>query len=118
MLASYVLHTEQNHNLTDLCRRYLPDIVALSYKDLGIPKGKNISQVSIEVAANYCGLDAYSTLLLAPKLRAELSGLTELEKLLLTIEQPLEPVLAAMEDRGIRIDVNYLQELSQQLEID
>jgi DNA polymerase-1 len=118
MLASYVLHPEQNHNLTDLCRRYLPNIVALSYKDLGIPKGKNISQVSIEIVANYCGLDAYSTLLLVPKLRAELSGLPELEKLLLTIEQPLEPILAAMEDRGIRIDVNYLQELSQQLEQD
>ena len=118
MLASYVLHPEQNHNLTDLCRRYLPNIVALSYKDLGIPKGKNISHVSIEVVANYCGLDAYSTLLLVPKLRAELSGLTELEKLLLTIEQPLEPILAAMEDRGIRIDVDYLQELSQQLETD
>ncbi|PZV26749.1 MAG: DNA polymerase I [Snowella sp.] len=118
MLASYVLHPEQNHNLTDLCRRYLPNIVALSYKDLGIPKGKNISQVSIEIVANYCGLDAYSTLLLVPKLRAELSDLPELEKLLLTIEQPLEPILAAMEDRGIRIDVNYLQELSQQLEQD
>jgi DNA polymerase-1 len=118
MLASYVLHPEQNHNLTDLCRRYLPDIVALSYKDLGIPKGKNISHVSIEIVANYCGLDAYSTFLLAPKLRAELSGLTELEKLLLTIEQPLEPILAEMEDRGIRIDIDYLQELSQQLEKD
>ncbi len=118
MLASYVLHPEQNHNLTDLCRRYLPNIVALSYKDLGIPKGKNISQVSIEIVANYCGLDAYSTLLLVPKLRAELSDVPEVEKLLLTIEQPLEPILAAMEDRGIRIDVNYLQELSQQLEQD
>jgi DNA polymerase-1 len=74
--------------------------------------------VSIEIVANYCGLDAYSTLLLAPKLRSKLSGLTELKKLLLTIEQPLEPILAEMEDRGIRIDVNYLQELSQQLEKD
>ena len=116
MLASYVLHPEQTHNLTDLCRRYLPKIVALSYKDLGIPKGKNISHLDIETSANYCGLDAYSTLLLVPKLKEELSSVPELEKLLLTIEQPLEPILAQMENMGIRIDVNYLKELSLQLD--
>ena len=31
------------------------------------------------------------------------------------IEQPLEPVLASMEATGIRIDVNYLKELSSEL---
>ncbi len=118
MLASYVLSPKQNHNLTDLCRRYLPKIVALSYKDLGIPKGQNIAYLSIEAVANYCGLDAYSTLLLVPKLRAELSILPDLEKLLLTIEQPLEAILAEMEDEGISINVEYLKELSQQLDTD
>jgi len=39
-----------------------------------------------------------------------------LHRLLLEVEQPLEPILAEMEYCGIRIDSAYLQELSQQLE--
>ncbi len=39
-----------------------------------------------------------------------------LHRLLLDVEQPLEPILAEMEHRGIRINSAYLQELSQQLE--
>lgn len=39
-----------------------------------------------------------------------------LHRLLLDVEQPLEPILAEMELRGIRINSAYLQELSQQLE--
>ena len=39
-----------------------------------------------------------------------------LHRLLLEVEQPLEPILAEMEYCGIRINSAYLQELSQQLE--
>ncbi len=118
MLADYILHPEQAHNLTELCRRYFLGIVALSYKDLGIPKGQNISHLDIEKAAHYCGLDAYATWLLVQPLRAELQAIPELETLLNTIENPLEAILAEMEDIGVRIDVNYLNQFSKQLETD
>jgi DNA polymerase-1 len=52
------------------------------------------------------------------KLREELEKIPALHKLLLEVEQPLEPVLAQMEYVGIRIDSAYLKELSQQLEKD
>ena len=52
------------------------------------------------------------------KLRAELEVSEKLHQLLLEVEQPLEPVLAEMEYGGIRIDSEYLQQLSQQLEKD
>ncbi|MBE9118090.1 DNA polymerase I [Lusitaniella coriacea LEGE 07157] len=118
MLASYVLHPEQSHNLGDLSLRYLEGIESKSYKDLEIPKGKTIAYLPIPKAADYCGMDAYATFLLVEKLRAELASYPDLNNLLLEIEQPLEPALAEMEYRGIRIDIPYLNKLSQQLEKD
>ncbi|MEB3160112.1 MAG: DNA polymerase I, partial [Synechocystis sp.] len=118
MLASYVLHPEQTHNLTDLCRRYLPEFVALSFKDLGLTKHQTIADLDLETAAQYCGLDCYSTYLLQGKLKPLLEQTPELLKLLKDIEQPLEPILATMEDQGIRIDSDYLKTLSQHLAVD
>lgn len=115
MLASYVLQPEETHNLTDLCRRYNLGLVALSYKDLGLKKDQTIADLPLETAGQYCGLDCYATYLLAAKLQEELDQYPELKKILEEIEQPLEKILAAMEDRGIRIDCDYLQTLSQQL---
>ncbi len=113
MLASYLISPDSSHNLTDLSQRYL-GLIPQSYQDL-VPKGKTIADISIPVVANYCGMDAYCTFGLIPKLRAELEEVPNLLKLLLEVEQPLEPVLAEMEYRGIRIDSVYLGELSQQL---
>ena len=118
MLASYVLNPETTHNLTDLSERYNLKIVAKSYKDLDIPKGKNIADLAIETVANYCGIDAYATYQLVAQLQAELDRYPQLNKLLKEIEQPLEPVLADMENTGILLDSEYLYEFSQQLEKD
>ena len=118
MLASYVLHPELTHNLTDLCRRYLPEFIALSFKELGLSKNQTIADLDVETAAQYCGLDCYSTYLLHEKLQHPLEKIPELLKLLKEVEQPLEPILAVMEDQGIRIDSDYLKSLSQQLEAD
>jgi DNA polymerase-1 len=117
MLASYVLNPEDSHNLSDLSQKYL-GIRAKSYQDLGIPKGKTIADLDIPTIAEYCGLDAYTTFGIVSKLREELDKVPALHKLLLSVEQPLEPVLAQMEYQGIRVDIAYLKELSQQLEQD
>ncbi|PSB23907.1 DNA polymerase I [Stenomitos frigidus ULC18] len=116
MLASYVLNPDDSHNLTELSGKHL-NITALSYKDL-VPKGKTIADLPVPAVADYCGLDAYTTFLLVPKLRALLEPIPALHRLLLDVEQPLEPVLAEMEYCGVRIDVAYLKELSQRLETD
>ena len=118
MLASYVLNPELTHNLGDLSERYGLEVTAKSYKDLGIPKGKTIADLEIAVVADYCGLDVYATYYLVEKLRAKLAEFPQLNKLLLEIEQPLEPVLAAMETTGIRLDTAYLHQFSQQLNKD
>lgn len=118
MLASYVLNPEQTHNLGDLSERYGLEITAKSYKDLGIPKGKTLADLDIAVVADYCGLDAYATYYLVDKLKAKLAEFPKLTKLLLEVEQPLEPVLATMENTGIKLDTAYLQQFSQQLNRD
>jgi DNA polymerase I len=116
MLASYILNPDSTHNLTDLSQKYL-GFSGKSYVEL-VPKGKTIADVNIPAVADYCGMDVYSTFQLVPKLREELEKIPTLHKLLLEVEQPLEPVLAEMEYTGVSINTDYLQELSQQLEID
>ncbi|MEH1867190.1 MAG: DNA polymerase I [Nostoc sp.] len=114
MLASYILNPDSSHNLMDLGQRYL-GLIAKSYLDL-VPKGKTIADIDIPSVADYCGMDAYSTFGLVPKLREELEQIPTLSKLLVEVEQPLEAVLAQMEYTGVRINSAYLKELSQHLE--
>ncbi len=116
MLASYVLNPDSSHNLTDLSSRYL-SIVPQSYTDL-VPKGSSIASVDIPRVAEYCGMDVWGTYRLHHILKAELAASPKLLSLLQDIEQPLEPILAAMEDRGIRIDAEYLHQLSHILAAD
>ena len=118
MLASYVLNPQLTHNLGDLSERYGLEITAKSYKDLGLTKGQTIANLEIPIAADYCGLDCYATYYLVEKLKAELSNFPQLEKLLLEVEQPLEPVLAIIENTGISLDVEYLKQFSQKLDKD
>ncbi|MEH1957975.1 DNA polymerase I [Nostoc sp.] len=114
MLASYILNPDSSHNLMDLSQRYL-GLIAKSYLDL-VPKGKTIADIDIASVVDYCGMDAYSTFGLVPKLREDLEKIPALSKLLVEVEQPLEAVLAQMEYTGVRINSAYLQELSQHLE--
>ncbi|PSB44700.1 DNA polymerase I, partial [filamentous cyanobacterium Phorm 6] len=123
MLASYVLDPEQKHNLDDLSSKYLHKPgKSQKYNEL-VPKGKTIADLSIREVAKYCGMDVHSTFQLVGKLRESLDQADKnapsqksLHRLLLDVEQPLEPILAEMEYCGIRVDSAYLQELSQQLE--
>jgi DNA polymerase-1 len=116
MLASYVLNPDNSHNLNSITERYFPQIQLKSYKDLKIPKGKTIAALNSQTVAEYCGMQVYATFQLVPKLREELKAIPALETLLLEVEQPLEPVLTQMEYQGIRIDTDYLKDLSDSLE--
>ncbi len=116
MLASYVLNPEGSHNLSELSTQYL-GITAKSYTEL-VKKGQSIGDIEIAAVADYCGMDVYTTFLLLAELQTQLETTPALHRLLLEIEQPLEPVLARMETYGIRIDQPYLKDLSQVLEKD
>ncbi|MEH2196465.1 MAG: DNA polymerase I [Nostoc sp.] len=116
MLASYLLKPDAKHNLADLAQQHL-GLTAKSYLEL-VPKGKTIADIDIPSVADYCGMDAYSTFGLVVKLREKLEKIPTLYKLFVEVEQPVEAVLAEMEYTGVRIDVPYLEKLSEQLEKD
>ncbi|MGV0027696.1 DNA polymerase I [Phormidesmis priestleyi] len=116
MLASYVINPESSHKLSDLSQRYL-STQSQDYEDL-VSKGQTIADIPVSKVAVYCGLDVYTTFHLVPKLRSELEAVPQLHRLLLEVEQPLEPVLAEAEACGVRIDQDYLKEFSKNLEQD
>ncbi|MGI6209279.1 MAG: DNA polymerase I [Anaerolineae bacterium] len=83
-----------------------------------IGKGKKqISMADCEVrqVAPYAAADADATLRLRPILEAELRERKQWD-LFQNVEMPLVPVLAEMELRGVRIDVEYLKQFSAELE--
>lgn len=116
MLASYVLNPEDGHSLQALAQNHL-QIAMGSYTAL-VGKGRTIDQLGINEVARYCAMDVVCTYQLLPVLTAQLEEIPRLDELLKAIELPLEPVLADMEWQGIRIDRDYLKELSTELDRD
>jgi DNA polymerase I len=114
LLADYLRDANAKHGLDELAARNF-DVRPTSYAEL-VPKGATFAVVPIEAAAQYCGMDVHLTRRLTPVLRGQLQALgPKLPLLLEQVELPLEPVLAAMEATGIRIDMAYLAELSEEL---
>jgi DNA polymerase-1 len=82
-----------------------------------IGKGRNqrsMAEVSIEDAAAYAADDAVVPLQLKTELEGELSE-KQAQELFKDIEMPLVQILADMEMAGIKLDVDYLAEMSEEL---
>ncbi len=73
-----------------------------------------MAQVPIAQAASYAAADVDMTHRLVRVLETELRG-RELWPLFTEVEMPLVPVLAEMEMKGVKLDVEYLGEMSRQL---
>ncbi|HLP88572.1 MAG TPA: DNA polymerase I [Nostocaceae cyanobacterium] len=120
MLASYLINPDNSHGLSDLAMREL-GLTLTNYTAI-VPKSKDkktqktIADIDINTVANYCGYQVYATFQLVPKLTEKLQQTPSVYKLLIEVEQPLEQVLAEVEYTGVRINSDYLKELSQQLE--
>jgi len=85
--------------------------------DALIGKGRSqvtMAQVPVERVAPYAAADVDVTLRLRECLEAELRERQQ-EELFTKIEMPLVPVLAAMERRGVALDVRVLDEMSREL---
>ena len=114
LLADYLRDANAKHGLDALAERNF-GFSPTTYSTL-VAKGDTFAAVPIPDAASYCGMDVHLTWRLTPLLRAQLAALGEaLPVLLAQVELPLEPVLAAMEATGIRIDRDYLASLSTEL---
>jgi len=77
-------------------------------------KARTMAEVSIEEAAPYASADAVVTWRAAHFLARELDRLGQRE-LYDTLELPLIPIIAKMEQDGALLDVPYLQQISRQM---
>lgn len=117
MLAHYLIEPDLRHGMDYLSEIYL-NYQPVSIENLIGKKGKkqlSMREVEIEKVKEYAVEDTDITLQLKQKLSNELiqKGATNL---LYEIEQPLVPVLASMELEGVKINKQFLEEYSKELE--
>jgi DNA polymerase I len=117
MLAHYVIEPEGKRGMDDLSIKYL-GYEPVHIEELIGKKGKgqgNMRQVEFDKIKDYAAEDADITLQLkhsfVPLLKKK-----EVERVFYEVENPLVKVLTAMEFEGIRIDQDFLNEYSKELE--
>jgi DNA polymerase-1 len=117
MLAHYVIESEGRRNMDLLSAQYL-GYLPVSITELIGKKGKDqvtMRNVEIEKVKEYAAEDADITRQLknvfVPYLKEK-----KVEKVFNEVEAPLVKVLADMEYEGVRIDMNFLNVYSEELE--
>ncbi|UNW04847.1 DNA polymerase I [Acinetobacter indicus] len=113
MLASYVLNSvATRHGMDDVARLYLSHLTTPYEQIAGKgAKQKTFNQIEIETAAHYAAEDAHVTYRLYEVLNEKLQRHPELSNLLHHIEMPVARVLTQMEENGIKLDLNFLDQL-------
>ena len=115
MLLSYVLEGGlHGHGMDELAQRYLGH-TTITFKEVaGIGKSQvTFDQVPLDKALDYAAEDAEVTFRLHQMLKPRLIE-EHLVAVYETLERPLIPVLTAMEQRGIKVDVPQLKQVSQE----
>lgn len=116
LLAHYLLQPDQRHGLDFLSEAYL------GYQPIPIesligskgPRQKTMRDVPLDLQTEYAAEDADVALQLAAQFRPKLQE-TGVESVFRTIETPLVPVLASMENHGIAVDRAALKSYSETL---
>jgi DNA polymerase-1 len=119
MIAHYLINPDMRHNMDILAETYLK-YSPKSIETLIGKKGKNqlsMRDVPLEDIKEYAAEDADVTLQLKEIFTAELDK-TETKKLFDEIEIPLVSVLADMETEGIRLDVEFLKQMSKEMDVE
>ena len=116
MLASYLANPAASSHGMDALAAELLGYKTISYKEMtGSGKSQiGFAEVEVEKAIVYAAEDADITLRLAQKLEPQLVE-TGQEKLFREVEMPLMEILTAMEWTGVRIDAEFLGNLSQEM---
>jgi DNA polymerase-1 len=117
MLAHYLIEPDLRHGMDYLSEIYL-GYQPVSIETLIGKKGKNqlsMRDVEVEKVKEYAVEDTDITFQLKQKLAPQLKA-CEAEKLLFELEQPLVPVLADMEFEGVKINKQFLEDYSLQLQ--
>ena len=119
MLAHYVIEPDGKRSMDILAERFL-GYEPVHIEELIGKKGKtqgNMRDVEIDKIKEYAGEDADITLQLKQKF-APLLKEKEVERVFSEVENPLVKVLVDMEYEGIRVDTEFLNDYSKELEKD
>ena len=117
MIAHYLINPDMRHNMDVLSENYLgyqPQPITELIGKKG-PNQGSMRNVPLDKQTEYAVEDADVTYQLKNHFVAEMAS-KEVVDLFNKIELPLVNVLADMESAGIRIDVNYLNELAVQFQ--
>lgn len=117
LLESFVLDAGiARHDMDSLAQRHL-GYTTIKYEEVAGKGAKQLpfSQVAVDVAARYSAEDADITLRLHRVLSAKLQAEPTLQEVYRTIEMPLVPVLARIEDNGVLLDLDELRKQSAEL---
>ncbi|MDH4056989.1 MAG: DNA polymerase I, partial [Gammaproteobacteria bacterium] len=117
MLESYVLNSvATRHDMDSVARQYLGR-ETIHYEDVAGKGAKQLTfnQVDLESAAPYAAEDADITLQLHEALWKQLNEFPRLKSVYEDIEQPLVPILLAMEETGVLVDRKMLNTQSGEL---
>ena len=120
IVADYLIKPDKPHALDVIIQEYMnvrvdkyemiisrtKDDLKTKYKTKDRPhlNKVNISHADIDVVAQYCGMDVWSTLYLVHALDQKLADLPKIETLYYDVELPLISILLKMERVGLSID--------------
>jgi len=114
MIAAWLLDAEApSFGLEALAERRL-GYKGIEYDDI-VPKGGSFADVPLEEAARYAAEDADLTFRLYALMGPELEA-AGIASLLHDLEMPLVPILAGMEEKGIRVDSGELRAFGVELD--
>ncbi|MBO9637541.1 MAG: DNA polymerase I [Siphonobacter aquaeclarae] len=120
MLAHYLIEPEKRHNMDILAETYL-HYTPVSIEELIGKKGKtqgNMRDADLEKVKEYSAEDADITFQLHRRLNPILAQNDKLVRLFEDVEMPLARVLSEVELEGVRLDVDFLRDLSAKLDND
>jgi len=112
MILAWLLDSDKAVGMDKLAMRLLNGYETIPYKNV-VKKGEDFSNVALEDACNYASEDAFITLKLYERLEelfkeADEEYLMQIGK---RIEFPFIEVLNSMENRGVKLDTEFLKEL-------
>ncbi len=120
MLAHYLIEPEKRHNMDAMAMSYL-NYEPMSIESLigkkGVKQG-NMRDADIMAVKEYAAEDADITLQLKPILDQKLLSNPKAITLLQEVEMPLSRVLSSIEREGVNLDIPFLKEMSNVLEVD
>ena len=118
MIAHALVEPDQRHGMDYLSERYLGytpvSITSLIGEKKGPQPQRSMAEADLEPLAEYAAEDADVTLQLSLVLRPEVEKLGQ-HRVFYEVEAPLLPVLARMEQAGVKIDVAALREFGAEL---